>query len=328
MLKKIYALFTFFCLFSCHLYCENYSIVFVYIGSIPSYIEHTISQARLFNPKANIFLIGNKQSLDSIKSEKIKESHIKMVTCESLKPTLHHKLFEQNCQIKNRTGGWKFTSERFMFIDELVSEYNLENVFQVECDVMLYADLSELLDVFKTYNEIAAPFQNDNLASVSFTFFASPLAIRKFAEFIPKHVEEADMTIMAMYKNLNTANEIDYLPIIFKEYADDMPLVSKIGQRTLNPWKFYNKVEKFNSIFESDLLGTYIVCDPGIIGNQVLYNPSLFKIIWSKDSKKRFVPYVKYKNVMYRLNTLHIYPKSSLSAFSSLNAKMIYPKNK
>lgn len=308
---------------------ENaYSIVFVYIGKIPPYIEHTISQARLFNPGASIFLIGNKKSLETLKSTKIDECRINKIACESLKKTLEHKLFDQNCEAKNRSQYWKFSAERFMYIDELMNDYRLENVFQVECDVMLYVDLKDLLNVFSLYEGIGAPFQNDNLGSVSFTYFATAEAARNFAQFIPKHVEEADMTILAMYKNINTAREIDYLPIIFKEYADDRPLMSKIGQRTSNPKRFYSNCEKFNSIFESDLLGTYLIGNPGIIGNQVLYNPDLFKVVWIKDEKGRNVPYVKYKDVQYRLNTLHIYHKAKLSCFSSLNSKMEYPVNK
>jgi hypothetical protein len=305
---------------------ENlYSIVFVYIGNIPQYLECSISQARLFNPDATIYLIGNKNSLDNLHSKKIDDALVQKIACESLKKSHEHQLYDDAS--RNKQNYWKFTTERFIYISELMSQYNLKNVFQIECDVMLYVNLGDILNVFCLYSGIAAPFQTDNLGSASFTYFANPKAAKSFAEFIPKYAEKADMEILALFKNFNTAREIDYLPIIFKEYANDQPLMN--AQRnitTTTPWKFYNHIEEFNSIFDADLLGTYIIQNPGIIGNQVVYNPALIKVIWIKDSKGRNVPYVKYKKVQYRLNTLHIYLKR-LNIFSSLNQVMQYPQN-
>jgi hypothetical protein len=302
---------------------NSYSIVFVYLGHIPQYIEHSISQARLFNPNASIYLIGNKNFLDNLHSKKIEDSHIEKIACESLRKSPEHQLFETAPH--HRALFWKLSTERFIYISDFMTQYNLNNVFQIECDVMLYVNLAELLPVFQTYLGIASPFEHDNLASVSFTYFSNAKAAKSFAEFIPKYVSEADMTILALYKNFNP-KQVDYLPIIFKEYADDQPLVSKNKHTTINPWKFYNHIEEFNSVFDSDLLGTYIVRDPGAIGDQVIYNPDLFKVIWLKDSQKRNIPYIKYKNVQYRVNTLHIHPKI-LEPFSSLNDKIPFPRN-
>lgn len=290
------------------------SIVFVYISSsLPTYIQDSVYQARLFNPDANIFIIAPRKCFQSRKQEKISVSNVHLVACEDLKKTEEHKLFDERCLKESVKGPSKYINERFLYIDELMQKYDLHDVFQVECDVMLYFNLSENLWIFhQHYPKMAAPFENDQLGSVSFVYFSDSSASHSYASYMASEGLEGDMRLIAKYKNSHTADEIDYLPIIFKEYADDRPLKSKLGQTTSNPEKFYNHIEEFCSVFDSDLLGTYLSRDPGTIGNQVLYDPSYFKIVWEKDSFNRKVPYIYYKTVKYRLNTLHVHPKNLL----------------
>lgn len=168
----------------------TYSLVFVYLGEqLPDYIEYSTLQARSFNKECNIFLIINKAALKSHKKllDKIERKNITIIQCEDLIKSQPHRDFDDVYKKHAVEGYWKFTTERFFYIYELMIKYNLQNVFQVECDVLIYFDLKNYVPILqRNATTIACPFQNEYLASVSFIYFADSAAIKGFVEFIPK----------------------------------------------------------------------------------------------------------------------------------------------
>jgi hypothetical protein len=130
----------------------QYSIVFVHIGKkIPDHAKIPLSQARLFNSDCPIILLANQVAIDKISSsKKLQKANITYVSCESLSLSDAHRKFCDDTTLNSvwREGFWRYTSERFLYLDDLMSQYDLENVFHLEYDNMLYVDLSELLPVF------------------------------------------------------------------------------------------------------------------------------------------------------------------------------------
>ena len=125
----------------------NYTIVFVHIGNqIPTYVNTSIKQARLFNKDARIILLGSEEGLQSF--DDIKHSdNIELCAYESLKLSSIHLKFIKDCKEKHLF--WRYTSERFLYLWDLINAYNLENIFHLENDNMLYANLDELIPIFK-----------------------------------------------------------------------------------------------------------------------------------------------------------------------------------
>jgi len=294
----------------------NYSIIFVHIGTtLPSYLQHALTQAQLFNPEASIYLVANKEA---IVNNKNKLAATSIIYCEDLPQSKMHKNFIEHSTLNNTSlnGFWKKTTERFFYLDECIRTYNLKHVFHLESDNMLYADLSELLPIFKKYKGIAAVFDNDHRCIPSFMYMPTETAMPPLVTFISKNAKKGlnDMEIIALYKNTNNTDLIDGLPIMPKEYTQHDSLQKSVE----NSEFFSNHIADFNSLFDGAALGQYLggidyqvhkPSGPGFINESCIFNASKFKFIWISDNKGRKIPYIQYHGKKYRINNLHIHSK-------------------
>ena len=221
-----------------------YSIVYVHIGpTIPDYLAITMAQARLFNEQCPIYLIANKEAIKKISSE-FSKSNIIYIACEALKISKKHKKFHKN---KNHdwslNGFWVYTSERFFYLEEFVSQYKLNDVFHFENDIMLYADLNSLLPIFHKHYKgmIGATFENDDRCVPSIMYIPNSAPLTALVNSFPLKVDmlNSDMENVARFKDKNHKSLIDYLPIVVREYAYDHPLQA-FAKKSLNPEFFSN----------------------------------------------------------------------------------------
>lgn len=303
-----------------------YSLLFVYLGDrVPEYSISSISQARMFNKECNIYFLLSKAAYSSQNSlvERLLKENVSFVFYEDFVKTQEHTRFEKICSDHGKNGYWRYTTERFFYIDEFMTAYNLTDVFQIECDVMLYVNLNDYMHIFHKYHpSIASPFECDEVASVSFVYFSNPTAIRNFATFISQTVpsEFVDMKLLAMYKKSTLGEAVDHLPTNIAEYIDYAPFVTGIGQIASQPYKYWNHFDEWNSFFDPDWLGTYLVKGSleRWMGNQCFIDTKYFCFKWEKDSEGRSIPYAYFfaNKKKYRLNTLHIFPKNCDSCLS------------
>ena len=282
LLKLLWSLFAIAPIFfsKIHAAAPSYSIVFAYLGDrLPDYLPITVAQARLFNKDAKIFLVLNDVSLASHVNiiQKLNDLNVDFVPCERLESSEPHKKFIERFVALGIDGYHRYTKERFFYIDELIEQYELSDVFHIESDVMLYADLSRYILLFhEHYPGIAVPFQNDTLASVSFVYFSGSQISRDFCTYMAKKLQsprlEADMVTFASYKNQKTDHEIDHLPTIHHEYQWITSLKSSRGDVSGRTWKYWNHIEEWNSIFDMDNLGEFLVYRTWVFNKQ-LFDP-------------------------------------------------------
>lgn len=299
---------------------SKYTIVFVHIGeSLPSYIDLALKQARLFNPDCPIFLVANQRALDGISTELLNEK-LEIVSCESLNKTLEH---EEFCnKFPGHSGFWFWAVERFFYIYDLMEQYELHDVFHLENDNMLYADLETILPVFQeNYPGIAAPFDYEHRCIPSFVYIHTKESMQRLAEFIAVRGGGTDMELIAQYRNISNPSDIDNLPLIHKEYSYEYPLKNRSGFTTPNPHRYWNHIEDFESLFDAAALGQYIGGvhvnpTPGFINECSLFDPSILKYVWEEDFKGRRVPYAVFQEIKYPIVNLHIHSKQ-LWKFSS-----------
>lgn len=300
-----------------------YSIVFVHIGDeLPPYLETAIAQAWLFNPDADIFLIANERA-ETHFSKKAASVPVKIVTCESLKPGDAHMNFLQKSSLDRhwRSGFWNHTLERFFFLEDFLAQFDIENVFHLENDNMLYVDLEELLPIFKKYYPgIGATFDNDQRCIAGFIYISNHASMQKLAQYIADraHQGHVDMRILALYKDEHGPDSIDYLPVVPTKYVEVLQLSSPSGIMTRNPYRFHNHFSSFQSIFDAAALGQYLGGIDPILGvlppmtfinESAVYNPSRFTYTWSQDKDGRKIPYAAFGNHRCRINSLHIHSK-------------------
>ncbi len=311
--KLIFFLFSAICAFG------EYAIVFIHIGNeIPPYADVAISQARLFNPNATIYLLGSHKALGRFEQQRIKEN-INLCPLESLNKTNLHKKYRKKC---NAEGFWRVTSERFLYLWDLIDAHSLKNVFHLENDNMLYANLEPLLPYFQEfYPGIAAPFDNEDRCIPGFVWISGKNAMESLAEYFVKKASEKDlfdMYVIGNYRKRFSSERIDRLPIIMENYGSQYPLISTQGHKTNNPKAYSNHAEEFESIFDAACIGQYLggiapchqqTLNSHFINESSLFNPSYLDYQWLPDDQGRMIPYAIFQNKYYKIINLHIHSK-------------------
>lgn len=307
---------------------DSHSIVFIHIGkTIPAHVPVALSQARTFNPDCPIIFVANEEALQTFK---VPNSNITLITCESLQINEEHRLFKQRSghNTEWREGFWLYTSERFLYLHDLMVQYDLENVFHLEHDNMLYANLVELLPIFKeNYKGLAITMDNDQRCIPGFVYISSKPIMARLARYFTDKAGDNnnDMQILARFKNDLGDEAADNLPIICSEYVNEQPMRSPYNHVASNPNKYCLNIDLFNSIFDGAALGQYIGgidprngnSQPGFINESCVFNPSLLTYEWIEDREGRKVPFAIYKGNKFRINNLHIHSKN-LWKFQSL----------
>ena len=312
-------LFTSLLMLVCSLFASDYSIVFIHLGpKIPDYSEDSIKQAHLFNPDAKIFLLANESALSNRLFE-----HAIPVTVESIPKSAEHKDFIKRCNYPGDL--WRYSSERFLVLDDFLEQTHLERVFHLENDVMLYTDLSLMMHVFDKY-KIGATFDNDSRCIPGFIYFKNSQSIKPLAKHFVNYFMALgqDMKVIADFKNTAGSYYIKPFPVIFPTYTNYYPLKSDKGHVAKNPAFYSFNYDQFHSLFDAAALGQYLGgIDPihhnngaGFVNESCLFNPSLFTYEWIKDDQGRKVPYLLFHNEKIRINNLHIHCKN-LKKFAS-----------
>jgi len=295
----------------------DYSIIFVHIGDqVPSYTEIALSQARLFNPHARVILLGSDKGLKRLDS--LKQINIELCSYDQIPKTTIHEKYERECV--HNSPFWRYTSERFLYLWDFISYYSLENIFHLENDNMLYADLEYLLPKFiEGYSGIGATFDNEERCIPGFVWIANSRAMENLAQYFANKAFLGlnDMQIIGSYRKENSPDIIDSLPIIMPEYAVTYNLISPHFHTTTRPKSYSNRAEIFHAIFDAAAIGQFLGGidpmhqnnGPGFINESCLFNPSLLQYHWELDQQKRAVPYAIFQGNRYQIINLHIHSK-------------------
>ncbi|MFH1253871.1 MAG: hypothetical protein V1646_00375 [bacterium] len=216
----------------CILSAQAHLLVFVHIGkSLPAYFEDAVFQASLFNSPNEICVIVNQQALEKPNNL---GKFATIFVAELLPPTERHLDFRKSSTLdkKFRDSFWFYTSERFLYIDDFMQEYNVKDMFHIESDVALFLNLKELLPVFQQQynNQIAAVFDNDDRCIPSFIYVPNKDAMLQFAEFMVENADSGknDMEVLGLYKKQYPI-KMKNLPIIPDSYSVSYPLESASG---------------------------------------------------------------------------------------------------
>lgn len=296
----------------------EYAIVFVHIGNnIPSHTEVALSQARLFNPNARIILLGSTRGLNRFCSLHTPEN-IELCSYEDLPLSTIHREYQNRCL--ETSPFWRYTSERFLYLWDLLASQNLENVFHLENDNMLYADLEPLLPLFqKEYPGVGATFDNEDRCIPGFVWIANCTAMEDLAKYFAKKAPEqiSDMYVMGLYRKEKSTPSIDSLPIIMPSYSTVYPLESPHNHKTERPQDYSKNADTFHAIFDAAAIGQFLGGidpihannQPGFINESCLFNPSILKYEWIADDQGRLVPHAFFQGTPYRIINLHIHSK-------------------
>lgn len=302
------------------------SIVFVHIGeAIPDHVRYAIDQAKLFNPRSSIYLLANSKAIENLAAKG--QVPATVIACETIPFSQEHEKYVKKTLW--RQPFWRYTSERFLYLYDFVKHYRLENVFHLENDVMLYADVDNLLpSLLDAYQGIAATFDNDERCIPGFVFIPNESSLKALAQCFVDTAKKRlnDMQVLAVLKNTQGPSVIDHLPIVPKEYASFFQLKSAFKHIAKEPGKYFQHVDALDSVFDAAALGQYLggidVKDAhlsvGFINESCVFDPSKMRYEWKEDEFGRRIPYMIFQGKKTRINNLHIHSKR-LFLFSSKN---------
>jgi hypothetical protein len=314
------------------------NLIFIHIGNkkIP-YLNDSIKQALIFNQNINVYLISNKKTFQNISSE-IKE---KIIFKDTNKIVLkkNHITFIKNSLLDSAwyKGFWKFTTERFFYLQNLIENENLKNIFHVENDLMIYFDIRSVIKTIKKNYNIGLLLDSNEKAIPSFLYFKDLKNINKLVYFFEKQHSFINMLIGLTFGKIYSIlfdkyffnnNDMD---VLFKFYLANLknkkidilpsatPSLKKNKQysKNINICKHY---KKFGGIFDPASFGGYLDgfdTDPIFKNVTLSKKKSTFKSavdvtkykVYFKVSNRKKIPYILDNNKVIKLLTLHIHSK-------------------
>lgn len=305
-------------------------IVFVHIGpALPVYLKIALAQARRFTD-GDIWLVASAQALKG--SALGPDPDLRAVSCEALGLSDVHRQFHRVATLDRdfRDGFWLHTTERFFYLETLMEGAGLSHVFHLENDVMLYADLQDLLPVFdRYYPAMAATFDAPGRCVPGFVYARNRGAVERLTRFIVAVFATTDrtpndMALLAGFRSTFGNNALDTLPVV---PAGCPHLVTeRLGPGPGRPSAFWNRFEQFGSIFDAAAMGQYLGgVDPrntggkdtvGFVNETCIFDPSRYQYQWRMDGRGRRIPFAVDNGGAYRVNNLHIHSKG-LDRFAS-----------
>ncbi len=286
------------------------AIVFVHIGdALPSYAEIAIQQALAFNPKTPIYMISSERALAHL------QLPVHKIAYETLAPSQEHSDYRARYP---HLGYWRYVVERFFYLDEFLTQHQLEHVVHLENDVMIYFELEQLISVFdRCYSSVGGTFLNDGEGVPGIVYIPNKESLRSLMPFFAEMGGKGHSD-MRIFGQLRQRKMIQDLPIIPANYPKEHRM------NTPNPERFTEHVEEFGSIFDGAALGQYLggvdplfgPPKPGFVNWNSVFDPRHFEYSWEVDEQGRNIPYLHSTCRKYRINNLHIHSKQ-LEKFTS-----------
>ena len=300
-----------------------FHFVLIHIGdAVPFYINTCIHQIRLFNPpdSAPIWVLANETGLTTIADC----GNLRKIPLESLSPSRAHRSFRERYTNERLQHFWKYTIERFFYLEEMMKTHNLQNVIHLENDTMLYLDINRLLPVFiENYKGLGVTLDCDYRCIPGFVFVRDHHPLKLFNQFVADTVKpnRNDMQLLADFVSTVQDDEvIQTLPILLPEY--DRPLKNLVGYTSLRRNLYTNHFDKFHGIFDAAAIGQYLGgisprntpkphTTVGFINETCVFQCNFLDFTWETNEDSLRTPFARYKGAESRhpVFTLHIHSK-------------------
>jgi hypothetical protein len=299
------------------------AVLQVHLGnSIPDYIVYQIKQTRYWNPDVSLYFITNVRDKDS--DRLLKELDVVIVRYDSLNISSSHKYFLRKNRFDKRYRGgfWVHTSERFFAMESFLRTCELENIFHLENDMMLYVSLNDILPIFRDkYQGLGITMDSDNRCIPGFMFIRDLDSICNLTSFMAKKTlknQMNDMYALADYLISKGEPYCKNLPVISPSYEKKYLLRDTAGNNA-NKNYYSTCFDDFHGIFDAAALGQYLGgVDPrnttgdtrGFVNETAVYDPKKFGLHWETvDGLKRMVGEVA--GDKFPIFSLHIHSKDT-----------------
>jgi hypothetical protein len=301
-----------------------YHFILIHIGNdLPSHINSCIHQIRLFNSpeSGSIWVLANQNELEKIENL----SNLTKIALDNIPLSWNHLYFRKNYTNDSLNNFWKYTIERFYYLEQIMRIYNLQNVFHLEYDNMLYVNLKDYFPVFlANYKGLGVTLDCDYRVIPGFMFIRDCKPLELFNQYVAETIKQNknDMQLLADFKSFIENDEvIQTLPVLMPEY--DKPLKNSDGYESSHPKLYINHFESFQGIFDAAAIGQYLggisprnnpqgLNTVGFINETNIFQCSYLNFKWAIDENNLKIPLVCYSNTnsWYPIFNLHIHSKN------------------
>ena len=217
-------------------------IVYVHLGDKPApHLIDSIRQSRRVAKGTDIYVVVTR---NTALLPAAAEAGAAAVYADTLSPTESHKTYVDSVRrrLGKKRGFWRFATERFFFIEELMVRLALSSALHLESDNLIFFDPAAIEDKLKTlYPGMAAPFWNDTMCIPGVVYvgdrdilaeLTAYLARRVAAEregqvrwYLPKSLTRVrmglvlnDMNMLAAFRREYGPDKLNILPMVPPDY--------------------------------------------------------------------------------------------------------------
>lgn len=294
------------------------NVVYSFIGVMPPYVIESVKQLRLFYD-GPVYIIYSDMS-ESIKRQ-LDEFKVVFVSFETVASERFNSIFKQSdfstvAGLKERSLLFMRSYERFYLLDELIKLYNLQYVWFMELDILMYVSPNEFLPAL---NSKPCAYSYHRKGS-----FNAGIFYVKDSESLQPILDTFD-TFNGGFRSEMVALDSHF----HKESTDTLfPLINPCSENPLY-WKDYKEFSGY--LFDGAILGIYYfgLDTYHTNGKIVTRNTSVYSLkdkflnIWKHGNlewtktEKGYMPYFKLTNGSeLRIANLHIHSKDLSSAVS------------
>lgn len=294
------------------------NVVYSFIGVMPPYVIESVKQLRLFYD-GPVYIIYSDMS-ESIKRQ-LDEFKVVFVSFETVASERFNSIFKQSdfstvAGLKERSLLFMRSYERFYLLDELIKLYNLQYVWFMELDILMYVSPNEFLPAL---NSKPCAYSYHRKGS-----FNAGIFYVKDSESLQPILDTFD-TFNGGFRSEMVALDSHF----HKESTDTLfPLINPCSENPLY-WKDYKEFGGY--LFDGAILGIYYfgLDTYHTNGKIVTRNTSVYSLkdkflnIWKHGNlewtktEKGYMPYFKLTNGSeLRIANLHIHSKDLSSAVS------------
>jgi hypothetical protein len=290
-------------------------VVYSFVGKLPKYAIDTVHQLRLFYDGIVIFIINDYSSpFVSILQDKYQVTIVKYteVECEEFDSVIN-KVGNKIQKIPGLTGRedlFLCSFERFFLLKNLMLKFNLENIFFMELDNLVY-DNPENWETIFSKKDMSFMYDAPERCSSGISYFKNYLSLNKLNNYFLKFI-------------LNSTKFISEMGALWEFYEENNDIVQILpthwGGETIDKLAYENFKEFNNTIFDAAAMGIYLGgIDPFHTGGQFkkftkwwasAIDYTIYNFDWREDSEGRKIPYIKTENNDWlKINNLHVHSK-------------------
>lgn len=293
-------------------------LILTHVNSpLPSYVYYNFRQLREWNPNINISIICHLSLVTEENLEWCNKYDIGLIDYENyiddkIKHFLDISWYDAwgipNTKYPSPPKFVQGTTERLYVLESYCRHHQLNDIFHIENDVLLYCDLNEILIKCKnTYKKMTITPMADKDHTFAFVYLPIHTELTKFIDYNTEQLEKGDQKLKQEF-GMDMVHEMS----IVKAYKDTLDGVDFFPILPEGPYSIH--FDTFNSLFDPASWGQYICGTnnphgPGyagshhIIGREIItrkYKACMCKI------NDRVVPTI---NDKYLLNNLHVHSK-------------------